>query len=353
MRILVVDSCYPAFLDAHYARHPSLGGRPYDEQWQALMDTFFGTSDAYSHFLGMLGHKATEVIVNCKQMQGSWLREHGARDSRSAEEILVLQAKAFEPDVIYVQNLRLLSDGTLAALRAISGFVVGQIASAAPGPERLRQFDLILTSFPHYVSDFLQLGIRSEYFRIGFDPRVLDALGPAPPPDSDVVFVGALNALRHRSGNRVLGRAARQLPIEFWGYDLRGVPPWSPIRRRYRGEAWGLEMIRVLRSARIVLNRHIAEAGVFANNMRLYEGTGAGALLLTDAKDNLSDLFLPGREVVTYESADDLVENARFLLSHEDERAAIAQAGQARTLRDHTYAVRMAELVEILERNRP
>ena len=32
----------------------------------------------------------------------------------------------------------------------------------------------------------------------------------------------------------------------------------------------------LLRSARIVLNRHIAEAGPFANNMRLYESTGVG-----------------------------------------------------------------------------
>ena len=112
-------------------------------------------------------------------------------------------------------------------------------------------------------------------------------------------------------------------------------------------------MYALLRSARIVLNRHIREAGAFANNMRLYEATGVGSLLLTDAKANLPDLFEPGREVVVYETADDLVEQARYFLSHESERSAIAGAGQARTLRDHTYAVRMVELVEILERNRP
>ena len=354
MRILIIDSCYPAFLDAHYARTPALAERPYGEQLQLLMGTFFGTSDAYSHFLVQLGHDAKEVVVNCAPLQSAWRREHSAGgDSLSNEEILIQQARAFEPDVVYVQNLHLLSDETLAELRKISGFLAGQIASAAPSKERLRGFDLILSSFPHFVEDFLRLGIQSEYFRIGFDPRVLEALGPRPEPTRDIVFVGALNALRHRRGNRVLTRAAKALPVEFWGYDLRGRPPWSPIRRRYHGEAWGLEMFALLQSSRIVLNRHIADAGLYANNMRLYESTGVGSLLLTDSRHNLSELFAPGSEVVAYENPGDLVEKALYYLAHEDERAAIASAGQSRTLREHTYQVRMAELVEILGRNRP
>ena len=76
------------------------------------------------------------------------------------------------------------------------------------------------------------------------------------------------------------------------------------------------------------LNRHIGvEAEGYANNMRLYEATGVGSLLLTDDGSNLAELFEPGREVVTYAGADDLVEKARHYLAHEDERRAIAGAG--------------------------
>jgi spore maturation protein CgeB len=38
------------------------------------------------------------------------------------------------------------------------------------------------------------------------------------------------------------------------------------------------------------------------------------------------------------------LEKARWLLDHPREREAIALAGQARTLRDHTYIKRAAEL---------
>jgi spore maturation protein CgeB len=210
-------------------------------------------------------------------------------------------------------------------------------------------FDLLLTSFPHFVEDFHSLGIDAEYFRIGFDPRVLDRLGPIQ-VEHEVSFVGALNGIRHRRGNRTLARAARRIPVEFWGYDLRGWPPWSPLRRRYRGEAWGLEMFRVLASSRAVLNRHIGAAREYANNMRLYEATGVGALLATDSKTNLADLFEPGREVLAYRDADDLVRQLGAVLADEDARRQIAAAGQSRTLRDHTYAVRMRELAEILAR---
>lgn len=349
MRVLIVDTCYDSFLESHYRSRPGLQKATYDEQWRALMETHFGTADAYSHNLAKVDVAAHELVVNAEPLQRAWAREHGA--VLEGDSLVLEQVRWFQPDVVYLQNLGVLEDETLATLRREGKLLVGQIASAAPPAERLRRFDLLLTSFPHYVERFRSLGVGSEYFRIGFDRRILDDLDDAP-PSRDIVFVGALNRLHHRRGNSVFNRAARRLPIEFWGYDLRGWLPRSRIRRGYRGQAWGLEMYRLLHEARISLNRHIAEAEENANNMRLYEATGVGSLLLTDAKRNLGELFEPGRELVTYENADELVERARHYLANEDERAAIAAAGRARTLRDHTYEVRMRELAAILREHR-
>jgi spore maturation protein CgeB len=350
MRILILATCYGAFLDSHYESRPGLADAAYQEQWQALMDTHFATADAYSHNLAKAGVAAHELVVDADHLQRAWAREHGVE--LEGDALVLEQARSFQPDVVYLQNLNVLDDSTLEQLRAEGRLLVGQIASAAPGADRLRLFDLLLTSFPHYVDRFRALGVDSEYFRIGFDPRILDDLGD-PAPTRELVFVGALNRLHHRRGSSAFNRAARHLPIEFWGYDLRGWPPWSRIRRGYRGQAWGLEMYRLLHDARISLNRHIAEAEGHANNMRLYEGTGVGSMLLTDAGSNLPDLFEPGREVITYAGVDDLVEKARYYLAHEEERLVIAAAGQARTLRDHTYELRMRELAEILRSHLP
>src|SRR5438445_13457678 len=103
-------------------------------------------------------------------------------------------------------------------------------------------------------------------------------------------------------------------------------------------------MFEVLGSAKIGLNRHVVDvAGHFANNMRLFEATGMGTCLLTDMKSNLGELFEVDREVVAYENTQDLMRHLAYLLDHPAERRAIADAGQARTLRDHTYRRRMEQ----------
>jgi spore maturation protein CgeB len=112
---------------------------------------------------------------------------------------------------------------------------------------------------------------------------------------------------------------------------------------------WGLDMYRVLCRSRVTLNRHINVAGEYANNMRLYEATGCGAMLVTDNKRNLGDLFSIGKEIVAYENVDDLCDRIRYYEKHDVERKAIAEAGQKRTLNDHTYYHRMEDLIDIIE----
>jgi spore maturation protein CgeB len=313
------------------------------------MDTFFGTADSYSHFLGELGHEAHEVIVNGEAIQRAWAREHAVRVAGRgpAETILLAQAEDFRPDVVYVQNPNVVGRGVLRRLRSRAKVLAAQIASEPPSARLLRSYDIVLSSLPNLVERIGSLGVRAEYFRIGFDERVLERLDD-PAERDGTVFVGALDRRRHRS-NAVLVRAADQVPVDFWGYGLRGWPRRSVVRRNYRGQAWGLDMYRILRGAKVALNRHISTAGPYANNMRLYEATGVGTLLLTDEKSNLGELFEPGREVVTYTDSDDLAEKIRHYVDHENEREEIARAGQERTLRDHTYRQRMSELAAVLE----
>lgn len=66
--------------------------------------------------------------------------------------------------------------------------------------------------------------------------------------------------------------------------------------------------------------------------MRLEEATGVGTFRLTDFKDNLQTLFEPNREVVTWRSVNECLSMIDRYLNDEDERTAVAMAGQARTL---------------------
>jgi hypothetical protein len=354
MRILILDTCYPAFLELHYARNPGLGDRSYDDQWRSIMSCGFGTADAYSHYLQELGHPAHEVLLNCLPLQRQWLAEHriGARRSwfggsgRTLGKIARAQAAEFEPDVIYVQDLKALTAEELRALRKTARLLVGQLGTEAPDGSRLEAFDLVTTSFPHFVPWLRGLGVDSAYFRIGFDARAIDRIETS--PRAGVVFVGSLLRPRWEQAIDRIADAAEQVEIDFYGYGVESWPESSAVRRRYHGEAWGNDMLRLVGRARIALNRHGDVAGEYANNMRLYEATGMGALLVTDDKTNLGDLFDVGGEIVVYRDSSELVDRIHYYLEHEDERARIAAAGQRRTLSEHTYEVRMQELVSIL-----
>jgi spore maturation protein CgeB len=355
VRIFIVDTWYPGAVDAHYARMPGLSDERYETQWRSLMDTFFGTADSYSHHLGQLGHVAHEYIVNAAPLQDAWAREHGLRRNvvprllrRPSAELVLAQAEDFRPDVVYVQNLSVLSPQTLRALRERARLLVGQIASELPPVTQLEVFDVITTSFPHFIDRFPD-GVTGEYLRIGFEPRVLEHV------DRDerygAVFAGSLGRSQHDRGNGIVAAAADRVEIDFWGRGYDDWPPDSAVSRRYHGEAWGIDMYRVLAAGRISINRHIDVAEDYANNMRLYESTGVGAMLLTDSKRNLGDLFEVGAEVVAYTDADDLAAKIVYFLGHDEERKAIAAAGQRRTLAEHTYAGRMRDLLAILSQH--
>ena len=372
MKILIVDTYYPAFLARFYAARPDLAKEQYATQRQALLNACFGTSDFYSRHMNALGCEAQDLIVNCLPLQQSWAQAHQVPLSQLAlkvphrlfrlpiignflaqlpglMDVAIAQIKAEKPDVLYCQDLSFFPGEVLRELKQDVKLIVGQIACPLPPESFLKGYDLILTSFPHFVDRLRALGVASEYFRIGFDARVLSLLGTVA-KDRDFSFVGGIS--RHHGGAiPLLEYLVEQVDMQVFGYGADALPAASPVRASHGGEVWGLDMYRALARSRITLNRHINVAEKNANNMRLYEATGVGTLLLTDRKDNLNDLFQVGREVLAYSSKEEAAEIVRHYLSHPEEAQAIAAAGQARTLGEHTYQHRMQELVPLLKRH--
>ena len=368
MRVLIVDAYYRGFL-AQALETLDVARLSYREMLDKLLALRFGTADFYSRPLRALGHEANDIIFNCEPMQRRWAEERGVRVGRSAirlparigrlplirrwaarsdslVEIALRQIRDASPEVLYLQDLNLFPPETLRSLKDCVALIVGQVASPLPSDDYVKAFDLILTSFPHYVRRLRGMGVASEYFRIGFDPIVLDELGPVERSRA-CTFVGGISPA-HGGRTKFLERLAAALDIEFFGYGAETLPAASPILRKHRGPAWAMDMYRVLAESRITVNVHIDVAERFANNMRLYEATGCGALLVTDQKDNLHELFTPGKEVVAYRDADEAIDLIRHYMNRPEQAAAVAHAGKARTLRGHTYRQRMAELVDIL-----
>ena len=87
-----------------------------------------------------------------------------------------------------------------------------------------------------------------------------------------------------------------------------------------------------------------------SGNIRLFEATGMGALLITENSENIAEFFSPGIEIVTYRSTDELVQLIHYYMRHRWEAREIADRGQQRTLTDHNTHKRSEELLFIFQK---
>lgn len=364
MRILIIDPHYSNFLESFYQKYPEIKKQTYEKQKKTIFAECFGTADFYSKNLKKLGHQIEKIISNNPILQKKWARENKIKYTpdyfskipklrswfkiKWPEQILEAQIKKFKPDIIYCHSLSNPSPKFLTKIKPYVKIIIGQVACPTVfNRNQLSHFDLILTSFPHFVDRFKKIGIKSEYLKIGFESSILKKLTKNKKQYASV-FVGGFSR-RHTAVIKTFEYLAKNTKIDFWGYGLKKLFP-APIHHKYHGNAWGIDMYNILYNAKISINRHIDAAENFANNMRLYESTGVGTMLITDMKDNLNELFKIGKEIETYSSKEELLEKINYYLTHEKERKKIAEAGQRRTLKDHTYEIRMKELTDIFNK---
>jgi hypothetical protein len=390
MRILVLNADYPRFLAWLYRRQPGLERASYADQMAARNASLFGLADFYSRNFAALGHPAAEIHVNNPWLQAAWAREHGMaiespeppgaiagkappawlqrvvtpfkpllrplarkvglspRLDPQAEDILLAQVEEFRPDLVLNQDVFHVDTRLMRRIKGIgSPILVGQVGIEPSRGEDWTVYDLLISQLPRIVQSFRAVRVRSEVCHLAFEPAILDALPAAPAADVEVSFVGSVS-VDHRQRIALLEAVAQRYELKLWGNRPLTLSASSPLQRCFQGEVWGADMYQVLRRSRITLNSHIDLAGREAGNMRLFEATGVGTFLLTDFKDNLDTLFTPDREVVAWRSIDDCLNAIGRYLVDDDGRAAIARAGQARTMAQHTYSHRAREILGLI-----
>ncbi|MDD3369562.1 MAG: glycosyltransferase [Lachnospiraceae bacterium] len=83
-------------------------------------------------------------------------------------------------------------------------------------------------------------------------------------------------------------------------------------------------------------------------SQRIWDVLGCSGFLLSNYQAEIPEYFIPGEDLVLYESQTDLLEKCAYYLKHEDERQAIAANGYEKVKAMHTYQIRIAQLLQIL-----
>jgi len=171
------------------------------------------------------------------------------------------------------------------------------------------------------------LKLRDVYGdKVSWLPHACDA-GPAGDPAAerklDIAFVG------NDGGN----------PRKFLLQEMRERFPNS-----YIGNAAHTDMAGIYGSAKLGFNYSIGGD----INMRIFEVMSSGAMLLTNCiQDNGFDkLFADKRDLVTYRSPKEIFPMIGYYLKNDSERKAIAAAGKALAVSEHTYLKRAAVILD-------
>jgi spore maturation protein CgeB len=154
-----------------------------------------------------------------------------------------------------------------------------------------------------------------------------------------VSFVGSAYGNRSRWIAELMKRG---IEVNCFGYGWAN----GPVRSE--------EIPRIIRNSVISLN--FGDSGLVLKGWRVqrsrqikarvFEVPGAGGCLLTETAPHLSEYFVPGKEIVVFDGVDDLADKIKFLLSHTDQRDAVAQAGYERSRLEHTYEQRFRSLLD-------
>ena len=403
-RFVKISGFYKSYLEYYYKKNPDIKNLDYNEQYKDLMNQGYGYSDYFHRHFVKHDVEGWEIVYNATPLQRAWAKEHNS--VRIGESLILEQLMNFKPDVVFFQDSISFSPNLISSIRKevksvrqIIGMCCSPISPEILGNYKL--FDYMLGCSPYFNLLFDKAGLKNYEFYHCFENNVLKSLPPKNEKREDLIFIGSFIEGKefHTERNQIiselvqdekiklkifgnintdsskvvilkqmifglvtflkllkLNNLLKRIPVVKKFAMMNKKPVQSNFSKNFISKVnttpiFGFEMYNHLQSAKIGFNMHAGIAGEYAANVRMFEVTGVGSLLLTDHKKNITKLFEPDKEIVTYNSISECIEKVNWLLANPEKLNEIAIAGQRRTLRDHSVEKRVDYLNDIIKSN--
>ncbi len=357
--------------------------------WQVLPESQVWTRNLLPAFQRLASHLffpsfdvGQQIMACIGQLPGAQPAQARARYS----EILVQDVKHLHQEhgldlfFSYMASVQVLPEA-IEAIRALGIPTVNFYCNAA------HQFHQVAEIAPHFdwcmvpeaqaVPKYRAVGARPLHIQMAADPETYRPFDVA--EEFDVTFVGQryLNrpdTIAYLNWHGIDARAwgphwedvirwedqqpwrwhARRVPgkLKRFAQRVMGMQPaWYPLPRRACGPLLSDEdMVKMYSHSRISLN--ISEVkdeitGEIKRHIRLrdFEGPMSGAFFMTGYQEELADYYEIGREIVCYDTKEELLDKVRYYLRRPEERLRIRLAGLNRARRDHTWDQRLRQLL--------
>lgn len=344
MKFLKVNINYKEMLGDFFRKYPNINDMDYDDIIKCYFKEAYWPSQGLEKALSnKYQWKCNSIIFTLEESAQNdifftkWCEKHNFKNVKQNRfDNLLLQILYYKPDIIYFHEIWFYELDFFIKLRFLLKNIIIMGWDCAPRTScnmyRLRYTDKVFTCSKHKEEQFLEHGINSLLVGHFFDKDMLKTL-PVSKKEYDIVFAGTLDMSTCDGRVHLLKELISQ-GINLKIFGKTNDPDLQPFCCE---PVFGNEFLNVLHRAKIVLNLHVTDDIKYSGNIRMYEATGVGSLLLTDYKEDMKSKFVLNEEVITYTSVNDLIQKIRYYLQNEKIREIIALNGQKRTLNDYTY----------------
>jgi spore maturation protein CgeB len=231
-------------------------------------------------------------------------------------------------------------------------------------PQYVAASDIFFTMSEGLVEEFKKFNPNVFWLTQAFEPSFFQIKEITPEDkktfSTDVTFVGNLGSKpqylpRRESLERIINEGFQ---LKWWGPKIPRKLSTIPLilgklGKSYGGKfVWGEEYAKVAKLSKVFLafdaRPHIRKS----MSARMYTAVGCGAFYMCQHVEGIEEVLEPDKELVTFHSEDEMIDKIKYYLPEEEKRKKIAEAGRQRVLKEHTYEVRLKEMLAIIEKNR-
>jgi len=320
------------------------------KQYKILLVTFFSTWDNGWYYKAALEKNGHTVIP---------FDPYSVRDPDSRARQLVRETK---PDfLLYAKNE--LSAETFRDLRQFTKLIMWYPDPVIPEwlPPFVEAADVFFTMTEGLVEEFKKINANSFWLTQGFEPSFFEIREITERDrrrfSADVAFVGNLGSKPHYLSRRAILQSVIDsgFKLKWWGPRMPRKFSTLPLLFGKLGRAYGGEFVsretyaKVARLSKIFLALEAMPHLRKSMSSRMYTAVGCGAFYMCRHVDGIEDILEPGREIVTFQTQEEMIDMIRYYLKNDEERTRIAEAGRQRIFSEHTYEMRMRSLIKIIE----
>lgn len=355
LKIIQLESFYTNYLNQIYEQNEPLKDLPFKTQIDYLLNTGFSAGQNFVPFLNPQQWETHYIVLNNAWAQVRWANENGKVDVKSLSEILLHQINEIQPDVLFISDIPGFDFNLISQFKR-RPLIVGWLATVINHQLPWHEIDVILSGITDVREKILTLGAKSAEKFMSAAPYHFKA-NQHHSAQNGIAFAGSFIPGIHDDRARQVDKLSHHISttsIDVYTANTFALSEGSRVK--FFPPVYGNDLVNTYANYAMVLdargNFDLSKEKTLAEtaNMRIFEATRAGSLLITENSPNLAEYFDIKQEIVTYNDFDELKEKINYYGRNENasEREAIARKGRERTIKDHSIESRANWLEQIL-----